>query len=60
MRLEKLAGSQNQEISELAKIVLDVARIKPHKHMILRFLARENRQLLSKLESSGLVMARYR
>jgi hypothetical protein len=60
VRLEKLAGSQNQEISELAKIVLEVARIKPHKRRRLRFLARENRQLLSKLESSGMVMAHYR
>ena len=58
-RLEKLACSQNQEISELANIVLEVARIKPHKRRRLKFLAKENRELLSKLENSGLIMAHH-
>jgi len=58
-RLEKLACSQNQEISELANIVLEVARIKPHKKRRLKFLAKENRELLSKLENSGLIMAHH-
>ena len=59
-RLEKLVCSQNQKISELANIVLEVARIKPHKRRRLKFLAKENKELFLKLESSGLIMAHHR
>jgi hypothetical protein len=41
----------------MAGIVLEVARIKPHKKRRLKFLAKENRELLSKLENTGLTMA---
>ena len=58
-RLEKLACSQNQKISDLAIIVLEVARVKSHKRRRLKFLAKENRELLSKLENSGLIMAHH-
>jgi len=58
-RLEKLVCSQNKEISELANIVLEVALIKPHKRRRLKFLAKENRQLLAKLKNSGLIMAHH-
>lgn len=55
-RLQKLACSQNQEISELANIVLEVARIKPHKKQRLKFLAKENKALFSKLMSDEIRM----
>ncbi len=58
-RLEKLVCSQNQEIAELANIVLEVALIKPHKKKRIKFLAKTNRELLSKLEETGLIMANY-
>lgn len=58
-RLQKLVCSENKEISELAGIVLEVARVKPHKKRRLKFLAKENRELLYKLEESGLIMAHH-
>lgn len=56
MRLQKLSDSQNKEISDLANIVLEVALIKPHKKKRLKYLAKVNRELLLKLENSGLIM----
>jgi hypothetical protein len=43
----------------MAGIVLEVARVKPHKKRRLKFLAKENRELLYKLEESGLIMAHH-
>ena len=59
VRLQKLACSENRKISEMANIVLEVARIKPHKRRRLKYLAKENRDLLLKLESTGLIMAHH-
>lgn len=56
-RLQKLVCSQNKEIAEMAEVVLEVALIKPHKKRRLKFLVKENPKLLSKLESTGLIMA---
>lgn len=58
-RLEQLAGSKNTEISELANIVLEVAKIKPQKMRRLKFLTKENRALLNKLEKTGLIVAHH-
>ena len=58
-RLENLAVSKNTEIAELANIVLEVARIKPYKKRRLKFLAKENRALLNKLERTGLIVAHH-
>ena len=58
-RLQILACSQNQKISEIANIVLEVARIKPHKKRRIKYLIKENRELLLKLENSGLIMAHH-
>lgn len=58
-RLEQLTKSQNQRIAELAAIVLEVGRIKPHKRLRLKFLAREHRELLQTLDDTGLIMAHY-
>jgi len=56
-RREQLANSQNPRIAELAAIVLEVGRIKPYQRRRLKFLARENKELLQKLEDTGLIIA---
>ncbi len=58
-RLQKLVCSQDKQIAELAEIVLEVALIKPHKKRRLKFLVKENRVLLCKLENTGLIMAHH-
>jgi hypothetical protein len=56
-RLKILSASDNQKIADLANIVLDVARVKPYKKRRLKFLARERRDLLQKMEDTGLIFA---
>ncbi len=58
-RLKQLTNSENNKISELANIVLEAAIIKPHKKRRLKFLAKENRALLQKLEITGLIVAHH-
>ena len=56
-RLTVLAESENKKISELAGIVLEVARVKPYNKRRLKVLARERRDLLEKLDETGLIFA---
>jgi hypothetical protein len=56
-RLRKLAVSPNEEIAKLAGIVLEVAKIEPYKRRRLKELARKNRDLLYKLDETGLILA---
>jgi len=56
-RLRKLALSHNEEIAELAGIVLEVAEIKPYKKKRLKELASRRRDILNKLEETGLIVA---
>lgn len=58
-RLNALVGSSNDEVAQLAKIVLDVAMVKPYKKKRLGFLAREHRDLLEKLNETGLIFAHH-
>lgn len=58
-RLGVLRESTNKDISELALIVLEVAKVKSHKRRRLKFLAIENRELLEKLEKTGLILAHH-
>ena len=58
-RLNILAESENMKISELAGIVLEVAKVKPHKKRRLKVLARERRDLLEKLRETGLIFAHH-
>ena len=58
-RLAVLAGSQNAEVAQLASIILEVARVKPYKTKRLGFLARNHRDLLHKLEETGLILAHH-
>ncbi len=59
IRLKELVNSENIKISKLAKLVLEVAMIKATKKGRIKLLAKENRQLLFKLEEEGLVPNRY-
>jgi len=56
-RLRKLALSHNEDIVELAGIVLEVAEIKPYKKKRRKELASRRRDLLNKLEETGLIVA---
>lgn len=58
-RLRKLASSDNERVAELANIVLEVAEIKPHKKRRLKVLAQKRRDLLKKLEETGLIFAHH-
>lgn len=58
-RLKKLSLSDNQRIAELAGIVLEVAEVKPHKKRRLKVLAQKRRDLLEKLEETGLIFAHH-
>lgn len=58
-RLRELVGSENAHVAELAAVVLEVAKVKPHKKRRLKFLARERRDLLRKLDETGLIMAHW-
>jgi len=58
-RLEILAASSESRIAELASLVIEVARIKPHKKRRLKVLARERRDLLAALERTGLIDAHH-
>ncbi len=56
-RLTDLAASLNEQVAELAEIVLEVAEIRPYKKKRLREIAKKNRNLLHKLEKTGLILA---
>ena len=58
-RLKELAESPSEEIAEQARLVLEVASIKPYKKRRLKVLARERRDLLHKLEETGLILAHH-
>jgi hypothetical protein len=58
-RLKSLAKSSNPRIAELAGIVLEVADVKPYKKRRLKVLARKRRDLLEKLDETGLIMAHH-
>ena len=56
-RLRKLSVSPNERVAELAGIVLEVAEIRPYKKRRLKELAKKNRDLLRKLDETGLILA---
>ncbi len=58
-RLNILKESENTKISEYARIVLEVAKVRPYKKRRLKIFARENRPLLKKLRDTGLIMAHH-
>lgn len=56
-RLRKLAVSPYERIAKMAGIVLEVVKVKPYKKKRLKELAEKRRDLLHKLECTGLIMA---
>ena len=56
-KLSGLAATEKPEIAELAKVVLEIGKVKPHKRKRLSFLARNHRDFLLKLEQTGLIYA---
>ena len=58
-RLEHLIESPDKEVACLAGIVLEVAKVKPYKKKRLKVLAKERRDLLEKLDETGLVFAHH-
>jgi len=58
-RLKILASTNNSRISGLAQIVFEIAEIKPYKKRRLKVLDRERRDLLYKLEETGLIDAHH-
>lgn len=58
-RLNQLIQSENPRISELASIVLEVAKVKRHKKRRLQALAKDHIDLLLKVKESGLIDADY-
>jgi dTDP-glucose pyrophosphorylase len=56
-RLRSLAVSPNEQIAELAGVVLEVAEIKPYKKRRLKEIARKRQDLLQKLDETGLILA---
>ena len=57
--LHALMASKDEEVEKLAAIVLEVAKIKPYKKRRLKGLARERRDLMEKLEETGLIYAQH-
>ena len=58
-RLKQFVDSESDKIAKLANIVLEVADVKPYKRRRLKVLARERRDLLQKLEETGLILAHH-
>jgi hypothetical protein len=58
-RLSDLTKFEKANIVEMAEIVIEVAKVKPHKRRRLRFLAKERRDLFEKLKMTGLIYAHY-
>ena len=56
-RLQTLSKSNNPKIAELADIVLEVGQITPYKKRRLKILAQKRRDLLQKLDDTGLILA---
>jgi hypothetical protein len=52
-RLRILSASENSRIAELASLVIEVAKVKPHKKRRLKVLAKKRGDLLDALEKFG-------
>jgi hypothetical protein len=56
-RLEQLAKSEEPRVAGLATIVLEVARVTPYKRRRLKIIGRNHRDLLRRLDETGLLFA---
>ena len=52
IRLKHLAESNNQETAERARLVIEVAKVRPYKKRRLKVLAKERPDLLRRLEEN--------
>jgi len=59
IRLKKLAESPDEKIATMAKLVLEIGLICPYKRRRLKILARKRRDLIEKLEETGLIFAHH-
>ena len=59
VRLKTLSASSNKRVAELAGIAFQVGRVKSHKKRRLKYLAREHKDLLKKLDETGLILAHH-
>lgn len=57
-RLHSLAQSENARIVKLAIVVLEVALFAPYRRRRIRNLAREHRDVLTRMEEVGLILPR--
>lgn len=57
-RLRTLARSENSRIADLATVVLEVTQVRSCKRRRLRILTRERRDLLNRMEETGLILPR--
>ncbi len=57
--LELLKTSPDPKVTELALVVFDIAKIHPYKRQRLKNLAQQRRDLLLKLEETGLIYAHH-
>lgn len=55
-RLKSLLRSPNQEVHQKAELLLEVARIAPHKRKRWGLLARQEPELLNRLIEAGLLL----
>jgi hypothetical protein len=58
-RLPELVNPKNSDVNALAKLVLEVARVKPQKRRRIKFLAQKRPDLLQRLRDSGLIFESY-
>jgi hypothetical protein len=58
-RLRKLAESPNADIAAQARLVLEIGLLCPYKRRRLKLLARTRRDLIEKLEETGLIFAHH-
>jgi len=54
-RLALLVESADEEVAQLAKVVREIAEIRPRKRRRLKVLAKEHRNLFLRLEELGLL-----
>lgn len=55
-RLRALASSRNTRIANLAALLLEVAMVTPYRRRRIRNLARERRDVLTRMEQAGLIL----
>ena len=58
-RLQLLGKSEDMEASELAELVPEVAKVKPHKKKRVPFLMKKRKDLFEKLYEAGLIFEYY-